>query len=355
MKLVYYLRYYPTLTETFVYDEVRAIQALGHSARCVAIGARESGAQLPDWHVALPPSYPAMASAVPELARPEARWLARHQREKQVLKAIWAAQQLRADERIHAHFAGEAAEWALLAHRRSGVPYVVTVHAADLFKPRPSLREVLASAHQVLTISEANRRILRDYGVEARVVRCGVDTDVWPQASGRGVVSVARHVPKKGLDVLRRAWPQARILGPGTEAIEGEGAATRARIADALQAASLFVLPCRRAADGDRDGIPVALMEAMACGLPVITTDLPGLGELVDDAVGWTVPSDDVEALRSTIARALADPAEAWARGVRGRARVAERFSLSAQAQGVLAAHLTPRTSSLPEVRGPPT
>ena len=336
MKLAYWLRYYPTLTETFVYDEARTLLAQGHDLRCFAIGPREDGARLLDWPV-LYPEY--RLAAATDLATPAARWLARHQREKQVLKAIWASRQLTDDERIHCHFAGENAEWALTASRLRGTPYVVMVHAADLFKPRPSLGEVLQGAHAVLTISRHNARQLERYGVEARVVRCGIDVDDWPQAKGEAVVSVARNVPKKGLDLLAEAWPEARILGPGTEALGGEGSATRDRVRAALVDAALFVLPCRQAPDGDRDGIPVALMEAMACGLPVITTALPGLGELVDEQVGWLVPPNDAVALGRTIREALADPQAAWEKGRAGRARVRGHFSLAEQARGVVRAH----------------
>ncbi|MCP4805654.1 MAG: glycosyltransferase family 4 protein [Proteobacteria bacterium] len=349
MKLAYWLRYYPTLTETFVYDEARTLLARGHQLRCLAIGPRESGATLPDWEVSHPPSYAEMVLALTDAAHPAARWLAQHQRPKQVMKALWATRQLLDDERIHCHFAGEAAEWARVARWIRGTPYVVMVHAADLYKPRPSLAEVLQQADAVLTISSANARALEAYGVQAQVVHCGVDVEAWPEAEGDTVLSVARNVPKKGLDQLVAAWPEARILGPGTESLGGEGSATREQVRGALADAGLFVLPCRAAADGDRDGIPVALMEAMACGLPVVTTDLLGLDELVDESVGWVVPPDDVDALRSTIRVALADPAEARRRGLAGRARVRAHFSLEAQADGVIRAHTRGWTTSLPE------
>ena len=80
------------------------------------------------------------------------------------------------------------------------------------------------------------------------------------------------------------------------------------------------------------------MMEAMAAGLPVITTDLPGLGELVDDEVGWRVPCDDVGALARALRSALSDPSERIRRGAAGRARILRDWTVSRQADGVEAA-----------------
>jgi glycosyltransferase involved in cell wall biosynthesis len=109
-------------------------------------------------------------------------------------------------------------------------------------------------------------------------------------------------------------------------------------VRDALAAASVLVLPCRRAASGDMDGVPMVLMEAMAMGRPVVTTSLSGIPELVDDSVGWLVPPEDpvalVQALREATRRE-----ECARRGERGPARLRERgFTLADQVNGVLSA-----------------
>ncbi|MCB9759379.1 MAG: glycosyltransferase family 4 protein [Alphaproteobacteria bacterium] len=358
MRLRYLLRYYPTRTETFVYREIEGLRARGHAVSGVAIGRREDGGSaLPDWTCVHPPDYAAVAAAAaPLLARPAgreaARWLKEHQPAKQVLKALWAASTLAEGERIHVHFAGEAAEWALLARRACGVSYGVTVHAVDLFKPRPSLTEVLQGAAVVLTVSAYNARILTERcGVEARVVRCGVDPGRWraahPERPGP-VVAVGRWVPKKGLDLLVEAVrrvPGAQLWLVGDAPAEVEGPQVRRlgmlapdAVAEVLAEGALFALPCRVAPDGDRDGVPVAMMEAMAAGLPVLTTTLPGLDELVDDACGWRVPPDDPDALTEAVAEVLADPVARAVKGQAARRRVAEGFTLDAQVEGMLAA-----------------
>lgn len=359
MKFRYFLRYYPTLSETFAWGEARELAALGHAVACVALSPRADGAlatDLPDWTVRYPPAWPiALPGALGALgragARESARWLWRYQPIRRVEQALWAASTLQPDERLHAHFAGEAAEWAQLAARVRGNPFGLTVHAVDLFRPRPSLPELLRAARPLVTVSRWNAAlILERYGVNATVVYCGVQPERWRLASpGRDgpIVSVGRNVPKKGLNQLAeavRGLPGAslRLVSDAPELagprIEVLGLRPRAEIAAIFEQASLFALPCRVAPDGDRDGLPVALMEAMAAGLPVLTTRLPGLDELVDEEVGWLVPPDDPVALRETLMEILANPAERVARGRAARARVLARFTLRAQALGLVAA-----------------
>jgi glycosyltransferase involved in cell wall biosynthesis len=99
----------------------------------------------------------------------------------------------------------------------------------------------------------------------------------------------------------------------------------------------VLVLPCQRAPDGDLDGVPVALMEALAAGRPVITTPVSGIPELVDEEVGWLVPPGSAPALAEALC-AAADPAERLRRGAAGPARLHERsFTISAQVSSVLA------------------
>lgn len=333
MVICYLLRYAPTQTETFVYREAAGLLKRGHSVRAVSWEAREPGDELPEWTLTHPPGRAQLVSHVPRLLGEGARWLSRHQRQKRVLQALWFAHGLSEGEVVHAHFAGEAAEWARLAWLEVGAPYIVTVHAVDLFKPRASLPKLLGDAHQVLTVSAFNAGLLRErYGVDAQVVRCGVPPAPLGDPTRPGVVSVARDVPKKGLDLLTEAC--ARLDRP-LELIGARTSVSSAEVAAALQRSGLFALPCRVAADGDRDGIPVALMEAMAAGLPVITTTLPGLDELVDSDVGWTVPPDDVDALTRALKEALNNPQERRRRGLAGRDRVREQWSVEAQVDGV--------------------
>jgi hypothetical protein len=328
VKLAYLLRYYPTRSETFVYDEARALMEAGHVLRCFPIGAREDGDELPGWPVQRPPRW-ARLRPLPSEAEPMLAWQPR----KRLAEAAWVADQLEPDEHLHVHFAGEAAEWALLAHRLRGLRFGVTVHAVDLFKPRPSLPEVLAAADPLITISEHNQRLLRErYGVEAHLVRSGVELGEGAPERGVEVLAVARRVPKKGLDLLEAACAQLdlplRVLSE----------ASRQEVREALSRAAVFCLPCRVAPDGDRDGLPVSFLEAMAHGLPVVSTTLPGFDELLDEEVGWQVPPEDLPALSAALASAMASPEERARRGRAARQRVVAGWTRAHQTAAFLAA-----------------
>ena len=157
---------------------------------------------------------------------------------------------------------------------------------------------------------------------------------VWGYLYGEPVIGF-RWVPKKGLDLLRAACAE---LGVEPELVGAEGPRAFSEVRAALHRACLFALPCREAPDGDRDGIPVALMEAMSAGLPVLTTSLEGISELVDETVGWVVPPEDPSALAEALREALSCPEERLRRGRAARERVRAHWSLDAQVEGLLEA-----------------
>jgi glycosyltransferase involved in cell wall biosynthesis len=132
------------------------------------------------------------------------------------------------------------------------------------------------------------------------------------------------------------------------ERIDFVGALPNAEVRQRLGGAGGFVLPCREAADGDRDGIPVVLMEAMARRVPVISGDLPTIRELVTDNVsGLMVRPGAVDELSEAILRLAQDGPLRRRLAEAGRARVAEEFSLSVnldRLQTAFAAAAHPRT-----------
>jgi colanic acid/amylovoran biosynthesis glycosyltransferase len=347
VRVGYVLRYFPALSETFVAREIRGLRARGIHVDVAALGRRSSLVDADDAagvDVFRPPRGLARLGWP---RRGDWRLLA-WQRPKDVFRATWlrALARERRWDRVHVHFAGEALEVAVAADL--GLPLSVTAHAVDLFRPRPSLPVLLKSC-QVVTVCEHHRRHLQArWGIDAMVVRCGVTpgpaATASPERSGLPLICVARDVPKKDLDGLVAALPPSASLRLVSDArrlasprvVVGE--LRPDAVPAALAAAQLFVLPCRVAPDGDRDGVPEALMEAMAAGLPVVSTDVSGVPELVDASVGWLVPPGDRVALRETLERAMGAPDERRARGLAGRERVLAGWTVDQQVEGLLAA-----------------
>ena len=290
---------------------------------------------------------------------------------------------------IHAHMAHVPTTIAMACAKALGVPFSFTGHAADLFRDRSALRTKLRGAAFVSCISEWHRGFYRDLvpqfeDAKLPVIRCGVDLDEFSpvepgDAPGGSVLAVGRLVPKKGFDVLIEAVAKLRdrsrggepagyavtgaadsadgltsaapenihltLVGDGPEEanlkalaaelnvadrIDFVGAKSNAEVRELMGEAALFVLPCREAADGDRDGIPVVLMEAMARRVSVVSGDLPTIRELVaDNETGRMVKPGSADKLADAVGGLLGDAAQRERLAGAGRARVAAEFSLS--------------------------
>lgn len=224
---------------------------------------------------------------------------------------------------LHIHFAHVPARIGMYAALAAGIPFTVTAHANDLFERGLLIQRIAARARRFLTVSEFNRRWLSAHGVapeKVGLVRCSVTTpqtksDLRAMNHGRGLVvlgSLGRLVPKKGMDVLIRALaesPEVRLelAGDGPEReylralarthapgrVRFLGALPHARVRDWMSCLDGFVLACRRDASGDMDGIPVVLMEAMSCGVPVVSTRISGIPELVEHEVTGLLAEPD--------------------------------------------------------------
>jgi glycosyltransferase involved in cell wall biosynthesis len=274
---------------------------------------------------------------------------------------------------LHAHFAHGSATVAWLAATITGLPFSFTGHAKDVYSPalNPAglLGRKIAAARFVVTCTAANREHLLTManGTPVHLAYHGLNADFAALVSGGGprppspegpppsqlrVLGVGRLVPKKGFDTLVEACALLRDRGVGFEAvIAGEagehlpevrrrirrlglqdvvalaGPRSQAELYDLYRQAGVFCLPCRVLADGDRDGVPNVLVEAMACGLPVVSTPVSGIPELVRHQTnGLLVPPDDPAALADALQRLAADPKLRRRLGAAGRASVAERF-----------------------------
>jgi glycosyltransferase involved in cell wall biosynthesis len=267
-------------------------------------------------------------------------------------------------EHVHAHFANHAATAGWVVHRLTDVPYSFTAHANDVFRTPPLLARKADDAAFVVAISEYNRGLLLAGcpGAPVHVVHCGADLRRFsfvPRADAAGaerVLCVAGFEPKKGHRDLLTAFasvarqrPGARLVlvgdGPERQAIEGQvtrlGVADRVELLGArgaddvvheLSKAAVFALPSVRDTTGRMDGIPVAIMEAMAAGVPVVTTSVSGIPELVDETCGIVVAPGDTASLARAITTLLDDTRHARTLATNARARVETSFDLAHEA-----------------------
>jgi exopolysaccharide biosynthesis WecB/TagA/CpsF family protein len=267
-------------------------------------------------------------------------------------------------DHLHAHFGTNSAEVATLSHLISGVPYSFTVHGPGEFDRALQLAfpEKIRHARFVCAISSFGRsQLYRWVGHELwpkiKVVRCGLELDrldvrALPTQARRRLVCVGRICEQKGQLLLVEAIGklaaegvdcELAIVGDGEMRAEVErlsrrlGIADRIRITgwlsnsgveDEIAAARALILT------SFAEGSPVAIMEALALGRPVVTTYVAGIPELVDPSCGWLVPAGDVDAIVAAVRKCLELPdAEIVRMGHAGRARVSQMHDVEREAE----------------------
>jgi colanic acid/amylovoran biosynthesis glycosyltransferase len=285
---------------------------------------------------------------------------------------------------VHAHYATHPAAAAyVIAHVRADdepeLPYSVTVHAHDLFVTQSGLALKLGGARFVRCISRFNAdfllRVLAARGERIErericVLHCGIHPERYVHRPRAGVpgrerparlLCIASHRPYKGLSVLIEAVSLLRgrgvevsceligegVLRPQLEAqirasgldahVRLVGTKSELEVAHALAESDVFVLPSVVAPDGQMEGIPIVLMEALAAGLPTISTSLSGIPELViDQKTGFLVAPGDAAALAGAVERALADYPAAQRLAENGRELVRREYELGAIVRSLL-------------------
>jgi glycosyltransferase involved in cell wall biosynthesis len=367
----YVVKRFPKFSETFVLHEMQELERQGDRVSVFSLTRPYAGHPLHRGALDLMgrtcylPRGPArlaalVAAAFRELvARPQRtgsafRWSLRwtlHEGTFDHMKRFGEACYLRGRlprdlDHIHAHFAHGPATVALLLARLTGLPFSFTGHAKDIFQlVRPELlRAKAAEALFVVTVSEYTRdHVVRTVDTSDRskvvVVRNGIDPSHFAlrgrEPNGVPVaLAVSRLVAKKGLDTLLEACAlltdlgvdmRCQMIGDGprrakleqqaqrlglVERVDFAGGRDDETVRHAYDQAAVFVLPCRRTPKGDQDGLPVSIVEALSVGVPVVTTPVSGIPEVVQDGVsGLLVPPDDPAALAGAIERVLSDVA----------------------------------------------
>jgi glycosyltransferase involved in cell wall biosynthesis len=368
VNLLYVTGGFPRRSETFVLNEVLGQLERGHDVRVVSLRSADDGpdgAGLRDrvisvGRVPLPRRLPRHGSATVPDGRAARRLFA-------VAAAADVAGRLDGfvPDVVHAHFLNLPTVVAGALGRLLGVPSTFTGHADDFLVgvPDPVLRQRVLFADAGFVVSEWGRReITRRAGLDEAqsgrlsVVRAAFRPRAEPRAPAAAgpptLVTVARLVPIKGVDVsirafavVRRHRPGARydIVGDGPErgrlealarslgleaSVTFRGAMGNADAQDVVGRASVAVLACRTDEQGATDGVPVFLMEAGALGLPAVSTPVAGVPELVaDGSSGLLVPPGDEQSLADAVLRLAGDPS-LGARLVEGlREQLATEFS----------------------------
>ncbi len=398
VRVAYLMSRFPKLTETFVLYELLAVERTGIEVLLYPLQRERTRTMHPEARELLPRvrgnrvlDFSIAAAASRALWRSPRRTLstlfellrgnwgsARYLAGALIFfpKALWFAEQMRRDrvDHIHAHFAHHPAAIALAIHRLTGISFSFTAHGSDLHRDRHMLREKVVASVFAATISDFNRRVMLDEcGPELAdritVLRCGIDTGFFRPASEarpeagplRLVCTGTLHEVKGQLQLLEAcALLQERGVdfvceligdGPDRAALERRsaelglggrvrflGARLREEVAQILRRADVAVAPSVPSRDGRREGLPVALMEAAASGLPLVASRLSGIPELVQDgATGILVEPGDVSALAFALERLAKDSDIRLKLGRTARERALRDFDLAKNARTLAA------------------
>ena len=267
-------------------------------------------------------------------------------------------------EHVHAHYGTHPALAAFVIRQLADVPYSITIHAHDLYVDRAMLGPKLNAAKLIVSVSNFNRNMMGDlYGAavaeKTQIIRCGTDPALFAprdfQKTGDefNIICLGTLLEMKGQTYLIEACKQliaqgvavrCQFIGDGVdrhmleEQIQRAGLADtvtilgyqpRLRVAELLSQADVMVLPSVIMDTGKMDGIPVSLMEAMAREIPVISTTVSGIPELVvNEETGLLVPPRDADALAQALLRLYQDSALAQQLGKQGREKVLAEYNI---------------------------
>ncbi len=388
MRILYVVAEHPSLTETFVSREMQALRGhgfevgrfvlrRGRAAATDGLSTEAGGAAEavdfapPCWSASWLLDLLATAWRSPRPSWQALRGLARAGggrlpawfkawRRLGVAAGLAAVVRRRRIDHLHAQFAFVTADLARAVARLTGVSFSVGTHAWDIFgQPPAAVRRHLEGAVFLTVCTEMGRRHLRELlptWPEDRLllVRHGLASGPEPtaDAAGQMIVAIGRLVYKKGFcdlvdacHILRHGGENfdCTIIGDGdlrrplqamvdqlelTDQVHLTGALPHAEAMAKLRQAAVFVLPSIQAADGDRDGLPNVILEAMAAGLPVVSTTAGAAGEaVVDGKTGYLVPPGEPQTLADRLQQLLGQAERRRQMGAAGRRLLLEQFN----------------------------
>lgn len=359
MYIGYMLKRYPRFSETFVVNEILAHERAGTKIDIFALGpvmethfqdgisqVRAPVSRLTDKQRNTETFWALLNEGFNKLSNFAAKLEKAKGTVHEVAQSVLLALEIkkRGIQHLHAHFGTQATTVARQAAIFADITYTFTAHAKDIYfqyAESTELGQKMRDASATVTVSDYNLAYLREqYGDDAKsAVRIynGMDLRKFPyqpfSQNNRHILSVGRLVAKKGFSVLldalallkqRGVSMRCTLVGDGglrgqlleqierlniQDVIDMVGPMPQPEIIKFMKSANMMIAPSVISEDGDRDGLPTVLLESMALGTPVISTQVAGIPELVQDGVtGLCVPPNDPEALADAIERLLDDP-----------------------------------------------
>lgn len=384
--IAYMVSRFPSTSQTFILNEILELEALGWdvalmpllrssddvvhpgaadvvaNAKFLRVASFECGLANLHWLVKRPRSYFKSVFLAFKLPGRHVRFIP-----KAIWSTFWAMMvalevEKRQIKHVHAHWATFPAHAALVVSQLAKCTFSFTAHAHDIYANPYGLKEKIENALFVVTISEFNKQHLLKFSAndQISVVRCGVDTSKLfrghrdhAASSTIRLLAVGSLEEKKGQKYLVEACAklvadghaiECRIVGDGPdrsrlrelianlgveESVTLAGPLASDAVADELSEADIFVMPSIVARNGMMEGIPVALMEAMASGIPVIASAISGIPELVTDGEsGILVQAHDSEAIADAVKVLHGDQALCDKLSSNARARVVKYYDL---------------------------
>ncbi|MCU4926479.1 glycosyltransferase family 4 protein [Halobacteria archaeon AArc-dxtr1] len=382
MKILYYLHSFPKLSQSFVLNEIYELDQNGHDVAVCARNRPTSSIthdeldelELPLYYVDRPSVTDGIELLSTKCFHPA---ILKHAGYRAPIKhhaanlfhakrCIEFIQQLGWGlDHVHTHFASKTRFPARYVASYFDVPFTITTHAYDLYREPidPSAGKLLQSADRIITISEYNRRYIRNRftaDVPIDIVRAGIRPEKFSPAGNTAenrIVTVSRFVEKKGLQYALEGVALAteripdieyHIIGSGRLEDELRQQVTELgledtvsflenvsdqRLLNEIDEANCFLLPCVIADSGDRDGIPVALMEAMAMETPPISTSVSGIPELIThEENGLLVEPRNPNLIADALVDLLQSEDQQAKYGANGRQTVSQDFNITHEA-----------------------
>lgn len=381
-RVAYVVKRYPRFSETFIVNEILAHEKAGLELEIISLyPPNDTHFQNALSRVRAPVTYLSASGlkalefwntlkqascAVPGLYSRLSH--SQYEEPNEVYQAALLAKLVREKniDHLHAHFASTATSVARLASYFANVPYSFTAHAKDIFhdsvKPN-ELSQKLLDASAVITVSDYNVKFLQENYMTNRLHRIynGLDLETFsfeaPVQRSPLIAAVGRLVEKKGfMDLLescailakRGVMFQCEIIGDGEEkglleerirdlALENHvqllGARPQQEVIAKIQEASVFALPSVVGEDGNRDGLPTVLLEAMALGTACVSTDVTGIPEILqNEETGLQVPQRDPFAVANALERLLFDSELRLRLAVNARGLIEREFDIERNA-----------------------